>query len=61
MEKNDINKNIIGKRCKCYMLGDLTKEFTSLSEAIKFVSILRKYSNLVKMKSKGNIYTYSFK
>ena len=38
----------------------ITKQFTSLSDAIKFVSILRKYSNLVKMKSKGNIYTYSF-
>ena len=38
----------------------ITKEFTSLSEAIKFVRILRKYSNLVKMKSKGNIYTYTF-
>ena len=39
----------------------ITKEFTSLSEAIQFVSILRKYSNIVKMNSKGNIYTYSFK
>lgn len=39
----------------------ITKEFASLGEAIKFVSILRKYSNIVKMKSKGNIYTYSFK
>ena len=38
----------------------ITKQFTSLGDAIKFVSILRKYSNLVKMKSKGNIYTYSF-
>lgn len=39
----------------------ITKEFTSLSEAIQFVRILKKYSNIVKMKSKGNIYTYSFK
>ena len=38
----------------------ITKEFNLLSDAIKFVRILRKYSNLVKMKSKGNIYTYSF-
>ncbi len=38
----------------------ITKEFTSLSEAIKFVRILRKYSNLVKMKSKGNIYIYTY-
>ena len=39
----------------------ITKEFTSLTEAIKFVRILKKYSNTIKMKSKGNIYTYSFK
>lgn len=38
----------------------ITKEFVSLGEAIKFIRILRKYSNTVKMKSKGNIYTYSF-
>lgn len=38
----------------------ITKEFASLGDAIKFVRILRKYSNIVKMKSKGNIYTYSF-
>ena len=38
----------------------ITKEFPSLSEAIKFVRILKKYSNIVKMKSKGNVYTYSF-
>ena len=38
----------------------ITKEFTSLGEAIKFVRILRKYSNLVKMKSKGNIYIYTY-
>ena len=38
----------------------ITKEFKTLSEAIKFVRILKKYSNIVKMKSKGNIYIYSF-
>jgi len=38
----------------------ITKEFTSLSEAIKFVRILRKYSNIVKMRSKGNIYIYTY-
>lgn len=41
-------------------MKQITKEFASLSEAIQFVRILKKYSNLVKMKSKGNIYTYSF-
>lgn len=39
----------------------ITKEFASLTEAIKYVRILKKYSKTVKMKSKGNIYTYSFK
>ena len=38
----------------------ITKEFTSLSEAIKFVRILKKYSSTVKMKSKGNIYIYTY-
>lgn len=42
-------------------MQQITKEFTSLSEAIKFVKILKKYSNIVKMRSKGDIYTYSFK
>lgn len=38
----------------------ITKEFKTLSDAVKFVRILKKYSNTVKMKSKGNIYTYTF-
>ena len=38
----------------------ITKEFTSLGEAIQFVRILKKYSNIVKMKSKGNIYIYTY-
>ena len=38
----------------------ITKEFTSLSGAINYVRILKKYSSTVKMKSKGNIYTYTY-
>lgn len=38
----------------------ITKEFKTLSDAIKFVRILKKYSNTVKMKSKGNIYIYTY-
>ena len=38
----------------------ITKEFNSLSEAVQFVRILKKYSNIVKMKSKGNIYIYTY-
>ena len=38
----------------------IRKEFTSLSEAIKYVRILKKYSRIVKMSSKGNLYTYSY-
>ena len=38
----------------------ITKEFNSLTEAINFVRILKKYSNTVKMKSKGNIYIYTY-
>ena len=38
----------------------IRKEFTSLSEAIKFVRILKRYSKIVKMKSKGNVYIYSY-
>ena len=38
----------------------ITKRFTSLSEAVKFIRILRKYSDTVKMKSKGNIYIYTY-
>ena len=36
----------------------ITKQFATLSEAINFVRILKKYSDTVKMKSKGNIYIY---
>lgn len=38
----------------------ITKEFKTLSDAINFVRILKKYSNTVKMKSKGNIYIYTY-
>ena len=38
----------------------ITKQFSSLSDAINFVRILKKYSNTVKMKSKGNIYIYTY-
>ena len=38
----------------------ISKEFTSLSEAIKYVRILKRYSKTVKMRSKGNVYTYSY-
>ena len=41
-------------------MKQITKQFETLSEAINFVRILKKYSDTVKMKSKGNIYTYSF-
>ena len=41
-------------------MKQITKEFNSLSDAIKYVRILKKYSDTVKMKSKGNIYTYTF-
>ena len=39
----------------------ITKEFKTLSEAINFVRILKKYSNTVKMKSKGNNYIFTIK
>ena len=38
----------------------ITKEFQTLSEAINFVKILKKYSSIVKMKSKNNVYTYTY-
>lgn len=38
----------------------ITKEFASLSDAINYLRILRKYSSTVKMKSKGNVYTYTY-
>lgn len=38
----------------------ITKKFDSLSQAFDYVRILKKYAKIVKMKSKGNIYTYSF-
>ena len=41
-------------------MQQITKQFTELSDAINYVRILKKYSKKVKMKSKGNIYTYSF-
>ena len=41
-------------------MQQITKQFTELSDAINYVRILKKYSNIVKMESKGNVYTYSF-
>ena len=38
----------------------ITKEFQKLSDAINYARILKKYSSIVKMKSKGNIYTYIY-
>ena len=37
-----------------------TKQFDSLGQAFDYVRILKKYHNIVKMRSKGNVYTYSF-
>ena len=37
----------------------ITKQFATLSEAINFVRILKKYSDTVKMNSKGDIYIYT--
>lgn len=41
-------------------MQQITKQFDSLSQAFDYVRILKKYSKKVKMKSKGNIYTYIF-
>ena len=41
-------------------MQQITKQFNSLSQAFEYVRILKKYSNIVKMKSKGNIYVYTF-
>ena len=41
-------------------MQQITKQFNSLSQAFDYVRILKKYSNIVKMKSKGNIYVYTF-
>ena len=41
-------------------MKQITKKFNSLSQAFDYVRILKKYYNIVKMKSKGNVYTYSF-
>lgn len=41
-------------------MQQITKQFDSLSQAFDYVRILKKYAKTVKMKSKGNIYTYTF-
>jgi hypothetical protein len=41
-------------------MQQITKQFDSLSQAFDYVRILKKYSNIVKMKSKGNVYVYTF-
>jgi hypothetical protein len=41
-------------------MQQITKQFTELSDAINYVRILKKYAKIVKMKSKGNVYTYTF-
>ena len=45
---------------KIKKMKQITKKFNSLSQAFDYVRILKKYYNIVKMKSKGNVYTYSF-
>ena len=39
----------------------ITKEFKTPPEAINFVRILKKYSDTVKMKSKGTNYIFTIK
>lgn len=41
-------------------MQQITKQFTELSDAINYVRILKKYYKIVKMKSRGNVYTYTF-
>ena len=48
------------KQIKKNTMQTITKEFKNLSDAINYVRILKKYSSTVKMKSKGNIYIYTY-
>jgi hypothetical protein len=41
-------------------MQQIIKQFDSLSQAFDYVRILKKYYKIVKMKSKGNIYVYTF-